>query len=87
MIYNFFSVKCRCDVHVYFKIEQLETAVSFYNSFLGYLSSKGITPTCSSFSKRSDGPHIGPNFTIQLMGINPTRDIQQEVKYTFKNIL
>lgn len=73
------TLKCRFDIHVYFPIEKLEMASSFYKNFLTYLSNNGITPTFSSFSKKTEGPHIGPNFTIQLMGINPNRDIQQEV--------
>ena len=59
-------------------INQLEAATSFYNKYLNYLSSKGIKPTSTSFSGSTDSLHIGPNFTMHLMGNSSNKDAQHD---------
>ena len=70
------------DVHVYFTLEQHDLALSVYNAFLAFLSKHKIEPTFSFvYDKPPDfegGPHKGPMWVVQFMGINPARDVIQK---------
>lgn len=70
------------DIHVYFDMNQHTLAVAIYNAFLQYLTLHDIRPTYSFvYDTPPDfegGPHKGPMWVVQLMGINPVRDVVQE---------
>ena len=70
------------DVHVYFDMSQHVLAVAVYKAFLAYLSLHDIRPTYSFVYDKpptfEGGPHKGPMWVVQLMGINPVRDVIQE---------
>ena len=76
------TLKGGYDVHVYFELNQRLLAISIYENFLSYLKIHGVTPTFSyvydSPPDFEGGPHRGPMWVVQLMGINPARDIIQE---------
>ena len=78
----FTSLKGGYDIHVYFNTNQHAFAVAIYNAFLSYLTLHNIRPTYSFvYDTPPDfegGPHKGPMWVVQLMGINPVRDVFQE---------
>jgi aromatic ring-cleaving dioxygenase len=78
----FTTLKGGYDIHVYFDMNQHALAVAIYEAFLSYLTLHEIRPTFSFIYDKSPdfegGPHKGPMWVVQLMGINPARDVIQE---------
>jgi hypothetical protein len=76
------SLKGGYDIHVHYIMEQHALAFTVYKTFLSYLALHNIRPTFTFFydnlSDFEGGPHKGPLWTVQLMGINPSRDVIQE---------
>eukprot|EP01113_Clastostelium_recurvatum_P035749 TRINITY_DN5016_c0_g1_i1.p1 TRINITY_DN5016_c0_g1~~TRINITY_DN5016_c0_g1_i1.p1 ORF type:complete len:190 (-),score=41.31 TRINITY_DN5016_c0_g1_i1:77-625(-) len=76
------ALKGGYDVHVYFTLEQHAKATSLYHAFLAFLADHRVKPTFSFIYDQppnfEGGPHKGPMWVVQLMGINPARDIIQE---------
>ena len=78
----FTCLKGGYDIHVHFDMEQHALTLSVHEAFLSYLAIHHIRPTFSFFYDTppdfEGGPHKGPMWTVQLMGINPARDVMQE---------
>ncbi|CAF3530916.1 unnamed protein product [Rotaria socialis] len=76
------ALKGGYDIHVYFTMEQHAIATSVYKAFLSYLNLHDVRPTFSFLYDTppdfEGGPHKGPMWTVQLMGINPARDVIQD---------
>lgn len=75
----FVAIKGGFDVHCYYEEnpEQKKLCFLVYDGLLKFLKTHNIIPTYTSFTEKRNDPHIFPGFTVQILGVNPSRDVPQ----------
>eukprot|EP00300_Choanocystis_sp_HF-7_P034013 c46503_g1_i1.p1 GENE.c46503_g1_i1~~c46503_g1_i1.p1 ORF type:complete len:185 (+),score=26.50 c46503_g1_i1:3-557(+) len=67
------------DVHLYFPLPRRSEAIAILDGFKAFLSRHDVNPSFSFVYDEppnfEGGPHLGPMWVVQLMGVNPARDV------------